>query len=116
LDRSLVEVEGVAFRPMPRLLVLMTGSRAAAMTLGPCVFVRPDLFDAVVAGQHAELVAHELIHVRQWRSVGVLGFLGGYVGDYLRLRLLGLGHDDAYRRIGYEWEAYAEAHHIVQAP
>lgn len=116
LDRSLIEVEGVAFRPMPRILTLMTGSRAAAITLGPLVFVRPDLFGVVVEGGQPELVAHELIHVRQWRSAGVVGFIGRYVGDYLRLRRLGLGHDDAYRRIGYEWEAYAEARHIVQGP
>ena len=100
---------------MPRVLVLITGSRAAAITLGPVVLVRPDLFDAVVEGERAELVAHELIHVRQWRSAGVVGFVRKYFGDYLRLRLLGLGHDDAYRRIGYEWEAYAEASHIVRA-
>lgn len=115
LDRSLIEVEGVVFRPMPRSVAMLTGHRAAAVTLGPLVLVRPDLFDAVVAGDRAELVAHELIHVRQWRSDGVARFLQRYLGDYIRLRLVGLGHHDAYRRVGYEWEAYSEARHIVQA-
>lgn len=114
LDRALIEVEGVSFRPMPLVIALATRGRAVAVTLGSVVFVRPDTMDAVLAGDRAMLVAHELVHVRQWRSQGPIGFLWRYLGDYVRLRVLGLSHDAAYRRIGYEWEAYAEARHIVQ--
>lgn len=51
------------------------------------------------------LLRHELVHVRQWRDLGILGFLLRYVGWYLRWRIRGYGHDGAYRRIPLEVEA-----------
>lgn len=51
------------------------------------------------------LVAHELVHVRQWRELGMVGFLRRYLSDYLRGRRRGLGHHDAYRQIALEVEA-----------
>ena len=76
---------------------------AAAITLGPFVFVR-----RARAGD-AQLLAHELVHVRQWRELGVAGFLWRYVGGYLRWRGRGYGHWAAYRRIPLEVEAEWEA-------
>ena len=55
------------------------------------------------------LVAHELVHVRQWRELGVLGFLRAYLGEYVAGRRTGLGHRDAYARISFEREARALA-------
>ena len=72
---------------------------AAAITLGPLVSVRRRF-----AGDE-RLLRHELVHVRQWRTLGVFGFLGRYVGAYLRWRLRGYGHWAAYRRIPLEVEA-----------
>ncbi len=111
-----VPLDGVTFRPMPPVLERLIGKRASAITIRSTVFVRSDVIDAVVAGSRPELAAHELVHVRQWRQQGSVRFLWRYVSDYLRLRILGLGHDDAYRRIGAEWAAYAEAANIVQRP
>jgi hypothetical protein len=51
------------------------------------------------------LLRHELVHVRQYRERGVLGFLRRYLGRYLALRLDGWGHDAAYRRLPEEIEA-----------
>ncbi len=76
---------------------------ADAITLGRFVMVRTG---------HEEdpyLLAHELVHVRQYRERGVLRFLAGYVGRYLLLRLAGWGHDAAYRRLPEEIEADREA-------
>jgi hypothetical protein len=56
-------------------------------------------------------MAHELEHVRQWRSQGAARFLGRYLGSYLRWRLRGYPHQAAYRRIpaeiDAEWQARA---------
>jgi hypothetical protein len=76
---------------------------AAAITLGRVVSVRRRF-----AGDE-RLLAHELVHVRQWRRLGVFGFLRRYVGAYLRWRLRGYGHWAAYRRIPLEVEAEWEA-------
>ncbi len=72
---------------------------ADGLTLGRFVFIRK--------GHETSryLLAHELVHVGQYRRRGVPGFLGRYVGRYLLLRLDGFGHDAAYRRLPEEIEA-----------
>jgi hypothetical protein len=81
---------------------------SSAITLGPVVDVRRR------SASDARLLAHELVHVRQWRDLGVLGFLARYVGSYARWRLRGYGHWAAYRRIPLEIEASWEA--LVRVP
>jgi hypothetical protein len=51
------------------------------------------------------LLRHELVHVRQWRRHGVVGFLVRYLGAYGVWRLRRKGHLGAYRRIPLEVEA-----------
>ncbi|MCZ7526972.1 MAG: DUF4157 domain-containing protein [Acidimicrobiia bacterium] len=77
--------------------VLTPGVRG--MTLGRWVLVR--------RGHERDrgLLAHELVHVRQWREHGAARFLIGYVGAYLRSRVRGLGHREAYLAIPSEVEA-----------
>lgn len=72
---------------------------AAATTLGRFVFVRPDAVDS------PRLIAHELVHVRQWRALGIAGFLQRYLRAYLGWRLRRYPHWAAYRRIPLEIEA-----------
>jgi hypothetical protein len=71
----------------------------AAMTLGRWILVR--------AGNESDigLLAHELVHVEQWRTHGVIDFLRTYLGDYVRGRRAGLGHWAAYGAIPFEAEA-----------
>ena len=72
---------------------------ASAITIGPVISVRRH------AADDARLLRHELVHVEQWRRLGFVGFLVRYVGSYLRWRLRGHGHWDAYRHIPLEIEA-----------
>ena len=73
--------------------------QADAITLGSTIFVRKR------ASEHSGLMAHELVHVRQFKDLGAVRFLARYVGAYLRFRLSGFGHMAAYRRIPLEVEA-----------
>ena len=82
---------------------------ASAITVGPLISVRRRW------AADERLLHHELVHVRQWRTLGVVGFLGRYVGSYLRWRLRGYGHWAAYRRIPLEVEAAWEAA-LVRVP
>ena len=76
---------------------------ASAITLGPLISVR-------AGREHDErLMRHELVHVRQWRELGVFGFLRIYLAAYLYWRVRGYGHWAAYRRIPLEVEAEWEA-------
>jgi hypothetical protein len=71
----------------------------AAMTLGRVILLRRDH-----VGDTA-LLAHELVHVRQWRELGAARFLWRYLGVYARSRLSGLSHQQAYEAIPLEVEA-----------
>ena len=102
--------------PMPGWMRRILHPRVEAITLGSRVFVRPDRLDALAAGADPRLLAHELIHVEQWRQHGVVAFLVRYLTDYVRLRSVGCDHDTAYRHIGYEWAAYSSASRIVPGP
>jgi hypothetical protein len=78
---------------------------AHGMTLGRFVFVlRDDCRDGT-----SQLLAHELVHVRQYREQGYLSFSIRYLWHYgsgvVRLR----SHRRAYRAIPAEAEAYAAA-------
>lgn len=72
---------------------------ASAITIGSVISVRAR------AAADERLLRHEQVHVEQWRRYGVVGFLRRYLGSYLRWRLRGHAHWDAYRRIPLEIEA-----------
>lgn len=57
----------------------------------------------------AAIVAHELVHVRQWRTLGAARFLAVYLTDYFKGRLGGLNHRAAYHAIRLEAEATVTA-------
>lgn len=106
IDRARLQLDpdrylGVSFEPMGGLLRAVVGSTAEAITLGNRVFVKDEVFEAIVEGARPDLVAHELAHVDQWRDHGI-SFLVRYVGEYVRFRILGVPHDAAYRAISYE--------------
>jgi hypothetical protein len=71
----------------------------AAMTLGRVILLRRGH-----AGDRP-LIAHELVHVRQWRELGAPRFLWRYLGAYARGRAAGLSHQRAYEAIPLEVEA-----------
>ena len=73
--------------------------QAEAITLGTTIFVRKR------SCEHQALMAHELVHVRQFKELGPVRFLARYLGSYMRYRLSGYGHMAAYRRIPLEVEA-----------
>ena len=76
---------------------------ASATTLGRLILVRRDRAD------DAMLMRHELVHVRQYRELGFVGFFRTYLRAYFRWRLRGYPHWGAYRRIPLEIEADWEA-------
>lgn len=96
--------ETVVVRPFPGWLRRIWPTWVGAMSLPWGIYVRPDLLQGD-PDPLASLLCHELAHVRQWKTLGVLGFLWRYVADYLRGRARGLSHRQAYQAIGLEVEA-----------
>lgn len=98
LDRSLAERVRIV-----RVPILPPG--ASGMTLGRFILLRSDLDRS----GSRQLIAHELVHVRQFAEQGVVRFLATYLRDYVRqLRAL-RRHRAAYLAIPAEVEARAEA-------
>jgi len=84
----------------PWWLRLFLLRRVIAITLGRRIFI---------AEGHASdaLLRHELVHVQQAGELGVIRFLWRYAAEYVRNRRRGMTHDDAYRAISFEAEAFA---------
>jgi hypothetical protein len=77
----------------------------AAMTVGRFVLVRRGHERSV------GLLAHELVHVEQWRRLGAVRFLSQYLRAYVAGWRAGLRHWDAYRAIPFEHEARLRSGH-----
>lgn len=71
---------------------------ADGITLGSLVIVREGRATPY-------LLRHELVHVRQWRRYGSVGFIARYFGSYAVWRVRRKGHRGAYLRIPMEIEA-----------
>jgi len=109
LSTAAFDAEDVRLVSMPWMVRLVLGRRVSAMTLNRTIFVHPSIFERVVSGAERSLLVHELIHVAQWRDQGIVGFPVRYLFEYVRLRLLGAGHDAAYRGISFEYAAFDAA-------
>ena len=75
------------------------------MTIGRFVFLTSD----VDRSGGRELLAHELVHVRQYAEAGLVPFLLRYLRDYLRGLIRLRNHRQAYLAIPTEAHARAEA-------
>ncbi len=76
------------------------------IVLYPFIFLAPADPDPV-------LLNHELIHWAQIRRHGVIRFYYLYLKEYVAMRGQGMKHDDAYRGISFEREAYENAHNLA---
>lgn len=73
--------------------------RVNGIVLYPFVFLAPKNPDPY-------LINHESIHWDQIKRVGVLNFYYTYLKEYVSSRKQGMNHDQAYRAISFEKEAY----------
>ncbi|HEX2155029.1 MAG TPA: hypothetical protein VHL52_13775 [Acidimicrobiia bacterium] len=99
-----VRPANVDVRRFPRWLDRVWPKWVGAVTMPWAIYVR----NAVLEGDSdrlSRLIVHELIHVQQWKTHGVVGFLRHYLEDYTRARLRRMSHHDAYRAITLEAEA-----------
>jgi len=74
--------------------------RVIAITLGRRIYIAEGYATDA-------LLRHELVHVRQAGELGVIRFLWRYAAEYVRNRHRGMTHDNAYRAISFEAEAFA---------
>lgn len=85
-----------------------------AITIGDTIHFSPRAdriaietwLDPITQNPHP-LLNHEMVHIRQQRDAGVVGFGLNYIKQYAKLLLKGRSADDAYHGIDAEKEAYA---------
>jgi hypothetical protein len=77
----------------------------AGITLGRFVILDHDL----PADGRSVLLAHELVHARQWAELGVVGFLVRYLAGFTTALRRQRRWQRAYRDISLEQEARAQA-------
>ncbi len=92
--------------PLPMRALWPPGISAMALPWG--IYLAPAVLERPI-GRLGVLIVHELTHIEQWRRLGPVGWARAYLGDYLRSRRGGTGHLEAYRSIGLEVEARAQA-------
>jgi len=85
----------------PLLVRVVTANFARAITLYPFVLIRRK------EDKHNQrLLNHERIHLKQQKELWVLPFYICYLWEYLKGRLSGKNHYQAYRNISFEKEAF----------
>ena len=99
---GLEDVDSVVVKPAPRWMVRAWRGPVMAMALPRAIYVRPDRLVDPALGP---LLVHELVHIRQWRSLGAMGFLLRYLREYFEGRRRGMNHWQAYQHISLEVEA-----------
>lgn len=90
--------------PLARIARLVLRSQRVAMVVGQTVHLSGATREQFLAD--AEWVAHELVHLRQYREHGLLPFLWKYLVESARV---------GYYHNKYEVEARAEARRVVLA-
>lgn len=113
-----VEPFAVAVRTPSRLFRATWAKGVVAVTTPWAVYVDHEVYRRLVdsgpdplaehptvAKRDGLLMVHELTHLEQYRRLGAGRHTARYVGDYLRGRVRGRRHWDAYRDIRLEREA-----------
>ncbi len=86
----------------PLLFKLLPQKGYRAMAIWPVIFFK---YKSLVADR--QILNHERIHLRQQVECLLIPFYLIYFGEYLFYRLKLKNHDQAYRSISYEKEAYS---------
>ncbi len=73
----------------------------AGITLGRRIYLAE-------GAELARSLRHELVHVRQIARTGFFSFYWKWIAEYVSNRRKGMSSDEAYRRISFEEEAFAE--------
>lgn len=85
----------------PLLFKLLPGKDYRAMAFWPFILLKEKalIYDEV-------MMNHEKIHLAQQKELLVIPFYLLYFSEYILNRLFSKNHDQAYRKISFEQEAY----------
>ncbi len=118
VGRSLNPAEIESYDVLPKYLarrvrvvpVKALPGRYAGMTLGTTILLAVDVDEE----GNSPLLAHELVHVRQWAEQGPVGFSRRYLGSFARGLNLHRNWNRAYLSVEAEAEARRETSEWLQ--
>jgi hypothetical protein len=102
---------------VPEYIYKRAAVPVAAAVIGNNIYFNPNSYGEFSLDD-VEMMAHELVHVKQYRVHGMIGFVLDYFTGYLKNRRHGMSPKDAYDNSSMELEAAAEARtvrKVVQA-
>lgn len=102
----------VAVRPAPWWLRAVWSGWVQGMATPSTIYVRSRWLDDAAGA--AALVTHELVHVSQWRRIGILRFALGYLWGALSGIVKYRSIRRAHSHISFEKEAAVVAARILQ--
>lgn len=111
-ELSPVRLEGVNVWPASRAVRLLWQPGVRGVTLWRVVLADPAMFEED-QDRLARFVIHELVHLRQFASLGYFRFMYRYLTGYFSGRLRGQDHHTAYLSIEAEKEAREVADRYV---
>ncbi len=100
-----IDPDRVNIYPASSVVRLLLRDGIRAVTLWKWVLIDPELLKAGSDDQVAEVVIHEMVHLKQYAELGLWGFARSYLGEYLRARANGESPDHAYLNLTAEREA-----------
>jgi hypothetical protein len=103
LQQAIADARAIVRYTFPWWLRPFLMGGVVGITLGRRIYLARD----VSTEQLERFLRHELVHVRQIRRLGLVGFYARYIAEYLGHRRRGLSSAEAYRRISFEMEALA---------
>jgi hypothetical protein len=101
------------YEGLPEKITQFAVIDVAAITIWTSIYFAPNQYSGDLDG--IELVAHELIHVRQWLLNGQIGFPAQYGAEFAKNLRKGMSKKDAEKNISFELEATREAANIKEA-
>ncbi len=110
LDLSRVRI----FDGIPRYVSITAVAEPIGYTDGWKIYCAPGYY-RLDSAEGLALIAHEIVHCRQYQQFGKWGFRTKYLSFYLQNRRGGMAEKVAYEQIPFEIEAREIEHNVLSA-
>ena len=100
------------FEGIPRYVSISAAADPIGYTDGWKIYFAPGYY-RLDSAEGLALVAHEIVHCRQYHQLGKWGFRTRYLSAYLQNRRAGMADKIAYEQIPFEIEAREVEHQVL---
>lgn len=102
------------FEGIPRYVSITAATEPIGYTDGWKIYFAPGYY-RLDSAESLALIAHEIVHCRQYQQFGKWGFRTKYLSFYLQNRRSGMAEKVAYEQIPFEIEAREIEHNVLSS-